>query len=71
MIVYNEKPGQGEIVRVMTGSGQGAIISTTLYNATATPAYGISVSSRNMSMLNVWNTSDPTWPSLDMEYNGH
>lgn len=70
MIVYNEKPGQGEIVGVMAGTGQGAIISTTLYNATATPAYGISVSSRNMAMPNVWNTSDPTWPSLDMEYNG-
>lgn len=54
----------------MTRSGQGAIISTTLYNATATPAYGISVSSWSMEMSDVWNTSDPTWPSLDMEYNG-
>lgn len=54
----------------MTGTGQRTIISTTLYNATATPAYGISVSSRNMEMSDVWNTSDPTWPSLDMEYNG-
>lgn len=70
MIVYNEKPGQGEIVGVMAGTGQGAIISTTLYNATATPAYGISVSSWSMEMPYVWNTSDPTWPSLDMEYNG-
>ena len=70
MIVYNEKPGQGEIAGVMTGTGQRTIISTTLYNATATPAYGISVSSRNMEMSDVWNTSDPTWPSLDMEYNG-
>ena len=70
MIVYNEKPGQGEIVGVMAGTGQGAIISTTLYNATATPAYGISVSSRNIKMSDVWNTSDPTWPSLDMKENG-
>lgn len=70
MIVYNEKPGQGEIVGIMTRDGQGAIISTTLYNATATPAYGISVSSRIMEMPNVWNTSDPTWPSLDMKENG-
>ena len=53
MIVYNEKPGQGEIVGVMAGTGQGAIISTTLYNATATPAYGISVSSRNIKMSDV------------------
>lgn len=70
MIVYNEKPGQGEIVGVMAGTGQGTTISTTLYNATATPAYGISVSSGDMEMLYVWNTSDPTWPSLDMKYNG-
>lgn len=70
MIVYNEKPGQGEIVGVMAGTGQGTTISTTLYNATATPAYGISVSSRIMEMPNVWNTSDPTWPSLDMKENG-
>lgn len=70
MIVYNEKPGQGEIVGVIIGSGQEPIISTTLYNATATPAYGISVSSWSMEMSDVWNTSDPTWPSLDMEYNG-
>ena len=70
MIVYNEKPGQGEIAGVMTRIGQEPIISTTLYNATATPAYGISVSSRNMEMSDVWNTSAPTWPSLDMEYNG-
>lgn len=69
-IVYNEKPGQGEIVRVIIGNRQGTTISTTLYNATATPAYGISVSSRNMAMLNVWNTSDPTWPSPDMKENG-
>lgn len=70
-IVYNEKPGQGEIVGVMAGTGQGAIISTTLYNATATPAYGISVSSRDIKMSDVWNTSDPTWPSPDMKENGH
>lgn len=70
MIVYNEKPGQGEIMGVIIGNGQGAIISTTLYNATATPAYGISVSSRNMEMSDVWNTSDPTWPSPDMKENG-
>lgn len=70
MIVYNEKPGQGEIAGVMTGTGQGTTISTTLYNATATPAYGISVSSRDMEMHNVWNTSDPTWPSPDMKENG-
>ena len=70
MIVYNEKPGQGEIVAVIIGSGQEPIISTTLYNATATPAYGISVSSRSIKMSDVWNTSDPTWPSLDMKENG-
>ncbi|WP_291599556.1 hypothetical protein [Bacteroides sp.] len=70
MIVYNKKPGQGEIVAVIIGSGQEPIISTTLYNATATPAYGISVSSRSIKMSDVWNTSDPTWPSLDMKENG-
>lgn len=69
-IVYNEKPGQGEIVEVMTRIGQEPIISTTLYNATATPAYGISVSSRSIKMSDVWNTSDPTWPSPDMKENG-
>lgn len=69
-IVYNEKPGQGEIAGVITWNGQELIISTTLYNATATPAYGISVSSRNIKMSDVWNTSDPTWPSPDMKENG-
>ena len=63
---YNEKPGQGEIVRVIIGNRPGTTISTTLYNATATPAYGISVSSRNMAMLNVCNTCVRTWPSPDM-----
>ena len=70
-IVYNEKPGQGEIAGVMTRIGQEPIISTTLYNAIAIPAYGISVSSRSMAMHDVWNTSDPTWPSPDMKENGH
>lgn len=69
-IAYNESPGEGEIRNVIVVSITQFYISTTLYDASATPAYGISVSSQNISLDNVWLATDPIWPALDMEYNG-
>ena len=46
------------------------VIHTTIYNTNATPAYGISVSSPLINLDKLWNTTDPIWPALNMEYNG-
>lgn len=70
MIVYNEKPGQGEIDKVMTSENIGASIYTTFYDITTTPAYGFSVIRSTMAFGQVWTTTDPIWPALNMEYNG-
>ena len=69
-IVYNRSPGEGEIRNVIVRSGINYPVSTTLYDASATPAYGISVSSRWMRLDAIWLATDPTWPALDMEHNG-
>lgn len=69
-IVYNEKPGQGEIETVIEANLLSFSISTTLYNTTATPAYGINVIKSEMTFNNVWNPTDPIWPALNMEENG-
>lgn len=68
-IVYNRSPGEREIRNVIVLNTQ-FYISTILYDASATPAYGISVSSWRMLLDNVWLATDPTWPALDMEYGG-
>lgn len=70
-IVYNRSPGEGEIENVIVVSITHCYISTTLYDASATPAYGIRVSSRRMRLDDIWNATDPTWPALNMEYNGY
>ncbi|SHI54359.1 fimbrillin family protein [Bacteroides stercorirosoris] len=70
-IVYNRSPGEREIRNVIVQSGINYPVSTTLYDASATPAYGISVSGWRMHLDNIWLTTDPTWPALDMEYNGY
>lgn len=71
IIVYDESPGEGKI-QATVGQREIIAISTTLYNPTATPAYGIRVSRRNLNVHNVWNTTNPIWiwPALDMEDNG-
>ena len=68
-IAYNESPGEREIRNVIVLNTQ-FYISTILYDASATPAYGISVSSRSIDLNWLWLATDPTWPALDMEYGG-
>lgn len=68
-IVYNEAPRDGEI-RTVIGKVDTFPISTTLYDANATPAYGISIVRRQMEFFRVWSDTDPIWPASDMEYNG-
>lgn len=69
-IAYNTAPEDSEIRYIIAGAGWGISgISTTVYDASATPAYGISVSERSYTH-NVWNAGDGYWPMLDMEDNG-
>ena len=70
IIAYNGLPGEGEIENVIVFGSAQPLMSTTLYDASATPAYGISVSSRKMPLNRLWNATNPTWPALNMEYNG-
>lgn len=70
-IAYNTAPGDSEIWNIITSSDwifPG--ISTTFYDASATPAYGINVSERNYNS-DVWLRDDRCWPVLDMENNGN
>lgn len=69
-IAYNEAPGNGEIQTIIVQNYFMHPISTTRYDANATPAYGISVVSRRMELYMVWSYTDPIWPALNMEYNG-
>lgn len=69
-IVYNTVPGSGKIWRIIAGSWRISDIFTTIYDASATPAYGISVSEKIFSSYGVWQSGDGYWPMLDMEYNG-
>lgn len=70
IIAYNGSPGEGEIENVIVFGSTQPLMSTTLYDAFATPAYGISVSSRKIPLNRLWNATNPTWPALNMEYNG-
>lgn len=68
-IVYNTAPGSGKIWRIIAGSWRISDIFTTIYDVSATPAYGISVSERSF-YYSVWQSGDGYWPSLNMEDNG-
>lgn len=70
-IVYNTTPGEGEIKNIAGRSWPKEGISTTDYNVSATPAYGISVNEREFNILNLWKDGDGVWPVLDMENNGN
>lgn len=70
-IVYNTAPGSGKIWRIIAGSWRISDIFTTIYDVSATPAYGISVGERYYSGYGVWNAGDGYWPMLDMENNGN
>lgn len=72
-IGYNEQPKPNEIggvLRIGMNVYLAGVIHTTIYNTNATPAYGISVSSPLINLDKLWNTTDPIWPALNMEYNG-
>ncbi len=69
-IVYNTAPGSGKIWSIIASSWSISDIFTTIYDASATPAYGISVSEKIFSSLDVWQSGDGYWPMLDMEDNG-
>lgn len=69
-ITYNVSPKQEEISTIIAPGNSSLPISTTRYDANATPAYGISVVSQQMQFFSVWSYTDPIWPALDMEYNG-
>lgn len=70
-IVYNTAPGEGEILSIVGRSWTKEGISTTDYNVSATPAYGINVNERKFNILDVWKVGDGRWPVLDMENNGN
>ncbi len=70
-IVYNTAPGSGKIWSIIAGSGGLSGIYTTVYDASATPAYGISVIEKQFLNVNVWNADDRYWPMLRMENNGN
>lgn len=73
LIGYNEQPKPNEIGGVLCIGMKVHIsggIPTTIYNTNATPAYGINVSSPSINFDKLWNTTDPIWPALNMEYNG-
>lgn len=69
-IAYNTAPGSGKIWSIIASSWSISDIFTTIYDASATPAYGISVSEKIFSSLDVWQSGDGYWPMLDMEDNG-
>ena len=72
-IGYNEQPKPNEIGGVLCigmNVHTSGSIPTTIYNTNATPAYGINVSSPSINFDKLWNTTDPIWPALNMEYNG-
>lgn len=69
-IAYNVSPKQEEISTIIVPDSRSLPISTTRYDANATPAYGISVVSQEMDLSMVWSYTDPVWPAPDMEYNG-
>lgn len=68
-IAYNTAPGEYEIAGIISNGWQQGNIFTTIYDASATPAYGISVSERSF-YYSVWQSGAGGWPSLDMENNG-
>ena len=70
-IAYNTAPGSGKIWSIIASSWSISDIFTTIYDASATPAYGISVSEKIFSSLDVWQSGDGYWPMLDMEDNGN
>ena len=69
-IAYNTAPVESEIAGTISNGWRQGNIFTTIYDASATPAYGISVSERYFSGLGVWQSGDGYWPMLDMEDNG-
>lgn len=69
-IAYNTAPKDREIGQVISGSWFLYGISTTIYEASATPAYGINVNERDFGS-DIWETDDGRWPMLDMEDNGN
>lgn len=70
-IAYNIAPGEGEIKNIVGRDWTKEGISTTDYNVSATPAYGISVNEREFNILNLWKDGEGVWPVLDMENNGN
>ena len=69
-VVYNTAPREGEIKSILEGRST-FDISTTDYNVSATPAYGINVNERKFNIRDVWKAGDGRWPVLDMENNGN
>ena len=68
-IAYNMAPLKGEIKETVADSWWGYDFSTTIYDASATPAYGISVVERVFDR-SVWNNGEDLWPAPNMEWNG-
>lgn len=69
-LLYNIAPGEGEIKDIVGHDWTKEGISTTDYNVSATPAYGINVNERKFNIQDVWKAGEGVWPVLDMEYNG-
>ena len=69
-IAYNIAPGEGEIKDIVGHDWTKEGISTTDYNVSARPAYGINVNERKFNIQDVWKAGEGVWPVLDMEYNG-
>lgn len=70
-IVYDTSPGEDAIYRIITQGGLSGI-PFTLYNAAATPAYGMAVTtSGSIQIADFWLSGDKTWPVLDFTRNAH
>lgn len=68
-IAYNTTPLKGEIKETVADSWWGYNFFTTVYDASATPAYGISIVERVFDR-SVWNNGEDLWPAPNMEWNG-
>lgn len=68
-IAYNTAPLKGEIKEIVADSWWGYSFYTTVYDTSATPAYGISVDERVFDH-SVWNAGEDLWPAPNMEWNG-
>ena len=68
-IVYDTNPGEGAIYNIIAPNGISLPdIPFTDYSSSATPAYGIDVKNRSVSVADFW-INNGIWPTPDFTYN--